>query len=139
MSLTNIIIILGIALVLFGPEDLPKFARGLGKFIASVRRISGEFTKEFGNISEAPEKVLLKAFDEPKANTAANKDKAVETFAEDGEDDEELLTYDPPAASPQNTENAGKPEADPLAGLPTEMVSYEKAEDPGEKVKDTSR
>ncbi len=133
MSFTNIIIIMAIALVLFGPEDLPKFARALGKIVNSVRKMTSEFTKEFDSVKDAPEKMLMNAFDDSKSgsrSTTKNTPKAVETFAEDGEDDEEeeLLSYDAPALK-KKTEDQSEINQDPLAGLPAEMVSYEKAKD----------
>jgi sec-independent protein translocase protein TatA len=49
MSLTNITLLLFVALLLFGPEDLPVIARTIGKAVYQVRKLSLEVSREFQN------------------------------------------------------------------------------------------
>lgn len=140
MSFNELIILMVIALVLFGPEDLPDVARAIGKVVFEVKKIAGDMTKEFQDAVNTPSNVLKKTLDDtlktpaPKksgqevkktAAAAPSTAAAVAPEAEDtpeaadtpkdenatpNKDDEELLTYD----------------EDPLAELPQDMVSYEK-------------
>lgn len=54
MSMTGIIVILVAALILFGPEELPRIARSVGKFVGQAQRIYKGYTKEFRDILEEP-------------------------------------------------------------------------------------
>ena len=45
IDLPEIIIILVLALILFGPEKLPEYAAKLGRFVAHMRQASSEVTK----------------------------------------------------------------------------------------------
>lgn len=42
---TELLIILGIALVIFGPTQLPKLGRSMGKFVRELRASSAEVSK----------------------------------------------------------------------------------------------
>ncbi|MPZ15217.1 MAG: hypothetical protein GEU73_12470 [Chloroflexi bacterium] len=42
----ELIVILGLALVIFGPDKLPELARQAGRTVAQVRRVSAELTGE---------------------------------------------------------------------------------------------
>ena len=132
MSFNELIILMIIALILFGPEDLPDVARAIGKVVFEIKKIAGDMTKEFQEAVNTPTNVLKKTLDDtlnptPKktstetkkettkdsstvavANANAADSAKVEQTAPNG--DEELLTYD----------------EDPLAELPQDMVSYEK-------------
>ncbi|TWH60831.1 sec-independent protein translocase protein TatA/sec-independent protein translocase protein TatB [Desulfitobacterium sp. LBE] len=134
MSFNELIILMVIALVLFGPEDLPDVARAIGKVVFEVKKIAGDMTKEFQDAVNTPSNVLKKTLDDtlktpaPKKSTqevtktaaaapstaAAVAPEAADTPKDENatpnKDDEELLTYD----------------EDPLAELPQDMVSYEK-------------
>lgn len=134
MSFNELIILMVIALVLFGPEDLPDVARAIGKVVFEVKKIAGDMTKEFQDAVNTPSNVLKKTLDDtlktpaPKKSTqevtktaaaapstaAAVAPEAADTPKDENatpnQDDEELLTYD----------------EDPLAELPQDMVSYEK-------------
>lgn len=125
MSFSELIILMVIALILFGPEDLPDVARTVGRIVFEVKKIAGDMTREFQNAVDTPSNVLEKAFDQtvnktsPKAENKVEKEDSsdfpeksvLETPASKVDDQEELLTYE---------------EEDPLAELPQEMVSYEK-------------
>ncbi|SHN77817.1 Sec-independent protein translocase subunit TatA/TatB [Desulfitobacterium chlororespirans] len=134
MSFNELIILMVIALVLFGPEDLPDVARAIGKVVFEVKKIAGDMTKEFQDAVNTPSNVLKKTLDDtlktpaPKKSSqeekktaaaapstvAAVTPEAADTPSDENatpnKDDEELLTYD----------------EDPLAELPQDMVSYEK-------------
>lgn len=43
MSMAHIIVVAVIALVVLGPEKLPQVARTMGKMMAELRRITGDF------------------------------------------------------------------------------------------------
>jgi Tat protein translocase TatB subunit len=45
IDLPEILIILVLALILFGPEKLPEYATKLGRFVAHMRQASSEVTK----------------------------------------------------------------------------------------------
>lgn len=140
MSLNEIVILLVIALIIFGPDDLPDIARALGKVVFEVKKIFGDMTKEFQdtvnapknvlndmtkefqNTVNAPKNALKKTLDDtlsptPAKSTTSNtqQEETVESeeVAEETTPEEEFLTYDE--------------EDDPLKELPEDMVSFEKS------------
>jgi TatA/E family protein of Tat protein translocase len=54
MSMTEVVIILGLALLLLGPDQLPTLARSLGKGLRELRKatddIKGQFEQEMAKI-----------------------------------------------------------------------------------------
>ena len=51
----ELLLVLALALIVFGPDQLPQIARQLGHFVGEVRRLSNEATAEFQrSIQEAP-------------------------------------------------------------------------------------
>jgi sec-independent protein translocase protein TatA len=62
MGGTELIIVFGAVLLLFGPKKLPELARGLGKGIREFKKASNEVTEE-----------LQRAVEEPPAPTPAPK------------------------------------------------------------------
>lgn len=46
LGFSEIVFLVVIALVLFGPRRLPQIARELGKFVAEFKRASGEFQSQ---------------------------------------------------------------------------------------------
>lgn len=134
MGFTEILIILALALILFGPEDLPDIARKLGKIAYKIRKTTSEMSREFNNAMNMPAETINKAWEqkpspqssEAKVNLekeeAAEKEKE-ETVAETGS--EELLTYED---EDQHDGAGAKPQEsspNPLSELPKDMVSYE--------------
>ena len=103
MGFTEILLIMAIALILFGPEDLPDIARTIGKIIFEVRKATQDLSKEFKNSLDI--------------SSSSHKDEqetqAPQSGAEVSVTDEVLLKYED--ESPD----------DPLAELPLDMVSYE--------------
>jgi len=116
MGISEILIIMAIALILFGPEDLPDIARTIGKVVFEIRKATNELTKEFQNSMYTPTNVLNKAFEQ----TTSSRSNEQETHAPQSgadvstiTDDEVLLKYEDEIPD------------DPLAELPLDMVSYE--------------
>lgn len=125
MSLTELSLILFVALILFGPEDLPVIARTLGKMVYQIRKYSNEITKEFQDALETPSKVINDALQEapPKAMTS------VENKA-DNSDTEELLSYEDNSQEEKTV--VSSQETNPLADLPSDIISYSKEPQAGE-------
>jgi sec-independent protein translocase protein TatB len=124
MSFTEIALILFVALILFGPEDLPVIARTLGKMVFQVRRFMNEITKEFQDAIDTPSNVINDVLkDQPgtsKKSGAAKKE---------DEPEEELLTYE---ESKQEPSAETTKDANPLAELPSDIISYSKESQAGE-------
>lgn len=119
MSPTELTLILFVALVLFGPEDLPDVARALGKIVYQTKKIASEVTKEFQDTLEAPSKAVNEVLEEkPKHKKDNNETSSVE--------EEELLTYEEEEL-PKKEEMPRK-NSNPLADLPSEVVGYPKDE-----------
>ncbi|HZK84120.1 MAG TPA: twin-arginine translocase TatA/TatE family subunit [Desulfosporosinus sp.] len=114
MGFGEIFLILAIALILFGPEDLPDIARTMGKVVFEIRKATHELTKEFQNSMDTPNNMLNKAFEETTSSSSSDhKTHAPQSGAEVPATDEVLLKYEDESAE------------DPLAELPLDMVSYE--------------
>jgi len=47
ISLDQVILLLVLAFILFGPEKLPEYAEKLGRLVAKIRQASSEVTQEF--------------------------------------------------------------------------------------------
>ena len=61
MSITQLIVILVIALIVLGPEKLPQVARTVGKALAEFRRITGDFRSTIeGEMREIERETALK-------------------------------------------------------------------------------
>ncbi|HHV64550.1 MAG TPA: twin-arginine translocase TatA/TatE family subunit [Peptococcaceae bacterium] len=125
MSFTEITLIMFIALILFGPEDLPVIARALGKIVLQIRKITQEITQEFQQAINAPSEVISEALKEvpAKSKTSKPEDKA--------KDNEELLSYEDEAKDV----SLQKPvqETNPLTELPSEIITLPKDTQAGEQ------
>ena len=113
MGISEILLILVVVLILFGPEDLPVIARSIGKLVFEIRKATMELTKEFQSTIDTPTKIMNKAFEDTISTPASGKDKKTPQSVDEPQPEEELLTYE---------EEIPK---DPLAELPSDMVSYE--------------
>ena len=113
MGLSEILLILVVVLILFGPEDLPVIARSIGKIVFEIRKATNELTKEFQSTIDTPTTIMNKAFEQTTSTPASGKDANQPQSEEDAKPEEELLTYEDEVAK------------DPLAELPSDMVSYE--------------
>jgi sec-independent protein translocase protein TatA len=60
MGITEIAIVLLIAILVFGPESVPKVATQLGNFMRSFRKITSGLTKDFSKAMEAENKANSK-------------------------------------------------------------------------------
>jgi TatA/E family protein of Tat protein translocase len=52
IGMTELIVILAIALVVLGPKKLPEIARSLGRGLAEFRRASSEMRREFLDVAD---------------------------------------------------------------------------------------
>jgi Tat protein translocase TatB subunit len=61
MSITQLIVILVLALIVLGPDKLPMVARTVGKMLAEFRRITGDFRSTIeGEMREIERQTALK-------------------------------------------------------------------------------
>ena len=63
VSITELTVIFLVALVLFGPEQLPVLARSLGKLTGQVKRTSDSLRREFYNSAYPPGQDIRTAID----------------------------------------------------------------------------
>jgi sec-independent protein translocase protein TatB len=65
LSMTEVIIILGLALLLLGPDQLPTLAKSLGKGLKELRKatddIKSQFESEIARIDIDPQKIMAPA------------------------------------------------------------------------------
>jgi len=108
LGISEIFLILVIALILFGPEDLPEIARTIGKVVFEIRKATHELTQEF-SVNKAFEQTTSSRSSEQPTN-------APQSGANVSSSDQVLLKYD---------DESPKVPKDPLAELPLDMVSYE--------------
>lgn len=123
MSFSELIVLMVIALILFGPEDLPDVARAVGRVVFEVKKIAGDMTREFQDVVKAPSNVLEKAFEDTvKRHTPQKESKREEGIS----DTVEKSSSDTPPHTDEAEEELLMYEEDPLSGLPEDMVSYER-------------
>ena len=113
MGLSEILLILVVVLILFGPEDLPVIARSIGKLFFEVRKATLDLTKEFQSTIDVPTTIMNKAFEQTTSTRASGQDTLEPQSREESKPEEELLTFEDEVPK------------DPLADLPLDMVSYE--------------
>lgn len=114
MGFSEILLILVVVLILFGPEDLPVIARSIGKIVFEIRKATLELTKEFQSTIDTPSTILNKAFEQTMSTPTAGQDTQKSQDVEESKKEDDLLTYEDEIPK------------DPLAELPSDMVSYEK-------------
>jgi len=54
ISFEELIILLVLAFILFGPQKLPEYAETLGRFVAKMRQASSELTRQYQNPFQYP-------------------------------------------------------------------------------------
>ena len=54
ISFEELVVILVLAFILFGPQKLPEYAATLGKFLAKVRQAGSEMTRQYQNPFQYP-------------------------------------------------------------------------------------
>jgi TatA/E family protein of Tat protein translocase len=131
LGTTEIVIILLIALVIFGPTEIPKVAKSLGKGMASLRRATEELKETVeedkdlkmikDSFQEAADSIRGKLDYEEMFDKAFpdddQKDKDIEADAEAVEDDE--LSYDDIFSDDEPGESVGSVAAPAKAGADT--------------------
>src|SRR5690242_20548653 len=76
LSMTEVIIILGLALLLLGPDQLPTLAKSLGKGLRELRKatddLKGQFEQEIARIDVEPQppRMIAPVPDDPAAARA---------------------------------------------------------------------
>lgn len=120
MSLSDLVILMVIGLILFGPEDLPDVARAVGKIVFEIKKMTSEATKEFQDAVNTPSNIINQALKE--SNPSDSSHEQSKPAQEDSKSEEELLTYDE-AENP--TELPKHDNDNPLSELPKEMVTYQ--------------
>ena len=84
LSMTEVIIILGLALLLLGPDQLPQMAKSIGKGLREIRKatddLKGQFESEIAKFEEEPKRMIAPVppppLDPAAAAAAAAKDPA---------------------------------------------------------------
>lgn len=124
MNFSEILLLMAIALILFGPEDLPDIARTVGRIVYEIRKATADLTSGFQDIAKNPVDIINKAYEET-TRTSVGK-ASQENIMESRVDEEELLTYEGKSDQSDTTADKNeKKEYDPLAELPDGMVTYE--------------
>jgi Tat protein translocase TatB subunit len=119
MSFTEIALIMFVALILFGPEDLPVVARALGKIVFQARKIMQELTQEFQQVINTPSNVINEVLKDTPAQAAKPEPEKQE------ENTEELLSYEENTTG-DSSEKQVQGTTNPLTELPSEIVSSPK-------------
>jgi len=125
VGISGIFLVLVIALILFGPEDLPNIARTIGKLFFEIRKATNELTKEFQSSMDGPGNILNKAFEQTTSPRVAKQ--VTHDAQENSITDEELLTYEDEIPTSEESLKV-KEDDDPLAELPLDMVSFAEGE-----------
>lgn len=117
MSFTETLVILIVAVIVFGPKRLPEMARKLGRWTGMVRRAGDEFKRQLMTMDQTVDDTLNVATDA--LDRLVPTDEALGEAAEDASDSEPSL----PDASPDDAWDAepvpgGLPEEAPAAEAP---------------------
>ena len=122
IGLPELMVILVVALLVFGPTKLPELARSLGRGLAEFRRASSDLRQSFTEATE-----------EPRIDTPPPKPPGAPLEDAPGKpeaDQLEVVGDGPPPA-------AGTPETSPEAAKPADLAepseAGEASNDPGEK------
>ena len=120
IGIPELLIIVAIALIVFGPNKLPELARAFGRAMREFKKATEEVKESF----EAETKDL----EELKGTLTEEKEKLITDFAE------EVSKYDAdaPTSSEATTETLSDQEASPLAETPP--IEEALAQTEGEKV-----
>jgi len=99
LGMSEIILILAVALIVIGPKKLPEVAKGLGKGYAEFKKYMNDF-KDAVNVD----------FDDDKPKKPAAPKKAAEVYEEHYKD----ITAETPAAPAENAEAAPAQTSEPV-------------------------
>ncbi|TMA23114.1 MAG: twin-arginine translocase TatA/TatE family subunit [Deltaproteobacteria bacterium] len=90
LSMTEVIIILGLALLLLGPDQLPVLAKSLGKGLRELRKatddLKGQFEQEIARIDTEPQRMIAPVPPPPPDDPAAARANARTSATEAAED-----------------------------------------------------
>ena len=73
MGATEILVILAVALIVFGPGKLPQLARNLGRGMAALRKVTKDLTEEMSRELQELERQGKEIVDEEKAEDESGK------------------------------------------------------------------
>jgi sec-independent protein translocase protein TatB len=119
LSMTEVIIILGLALLLLGPDQLPQLAKSLGKGLKELRRATDDIKNQFESeiaridINEAPK--IMSPVPPPKDETGSaavsneNDPGAARAAARRAAAESQLKLVAPEGTVPRKTEEAPPP------------------------------
>ena len=103
-----------IALIVVGPEDLPKLAKQVGGFMSRIRSLGREFKSAFDEMGEATEMAELKKEIEELKKMGKLENLSDDAFAEDmrslDRDIRDAVDLDNPISPADNTPETGKGE-----------------------------
>lgn len=75
LSMTEVIIILGLALLLLGPDQLPQMAKAIGKGLREIRKatddLKGQFEQEVARFDAEPKRMIAPVPSPPASDAAA--------------------------------------------------------------------
>ena len=75
LSMTEVIIILGLALLLLGPDQLPQMAKAIGKGLREIRKatddLKGQFEQEVARFDAEPKRMIAPVPSPPTSDAAA--------------------------------------------------------------------
>ena len=116
LSMTEVIIILGLALLLLGPDQLPTMARSIGKGLREIRKatddLKGQFEQEIARIDE-PQRMIAPVPTPPADDPAAARASA------------RMAASAPPVAEPAPDDPAGARAAARRAAAELKLVPPE--------------
>lgn len=100
MSMTEIIVVLAIALIILGPEKLPKMARTIGRWMRQFRQITSDLrtAMEVEELRESLQERMRQEAQTPRIDPyaqAAAEDRKMAAELDAGEDDAQFAMYDP--------------------------------------------
>ncbi len=138
MSFTETLVVLVVAMIVFGPKRMPEMARKLGKWMGMLRRASDEFKRQIMTMDQTVGDTLNAA--------TSDLDRLLPTDEELGQA-ADALSYEPdaPAFSPDDAWEAepvpgGLPEEEPEpAAVPTPSPSADRPAVPPTQPADPAR
>jgi TatA/E family protein of Tat protein translocase len=116
----EVILILVVALIVFGPRRLPEIGKSMGKMLAEFRKASNDFKRTIEDELEAEKSRESQAAQIPAPETPA----AVTDVTADAVSATDATTEVAPAPAPafDGAETSGTPESEPKIERPAEPV-----------------
>ena len=137
MSMFNIILILALALIVFGPDDLPRIARTMGRIFNQGRNLLQGVSKDFTNMVNEPVKDIKNVMGDINAQTkdvaqrasqSLDIDKVSEKVSEEEKPaqaaapSDTLLRYEDLSQGSEGSSQETVRAANPLETLPQDLV-----------------